>query len=152
MTVPSVLAIVLLASMPASTPGPALPPTPPDVAARMNGLFAKATPAVRSWVDAEARKLRALPQIDGALVSSDARQGFPAVSPSLTPGQADALAAMALYQVLNDLESEARLTLGDAGPEALARLKSRKSALILTLSNVLTRVSRTDEAIVQNLK
>ncbi|MEO8056245.1 MAG: hypothetical protein ABI768_13890, partial [Acidobacteriota bacterium] len=100
------LSLVLpLAAAPA--PKPTLPPTPPGVAMRMNGLFATATPAVRAWVDSEARKLRALPQIDGALVTADARQAFPAARPPLTPGQADVLAAMALYQVANDLDSEA---------------------------------------------
>jgi hypothetical protein len=145
-----VLAIPLAAPQAASL-RPTLPPTPPEVAARMNGLFARATPAVRAWVDSEARKLRSLPQIDGGLVAADARQAFPAARPPLTPGQADVFAAMALYQVANDLDSEARLA-GDPTPEALSRLQSRKSGLIRTLSNILARISKTDEAIVQNLK
>jgi hypothetical protein len=104
-TVPSILAIVLLASTPASASRPTLPPTPPDVAAKMTVLFAKASPAVRAWVDAEARKLRPMPRIDLAMVSSDARQRFASVVPPLTPAQADVLAAMALYQTAKDLES-----------------------------------------------
>jgi hypothetical protein len=149
-TVLAALAFVLpIAAAPA--PRPTLPPVPPDVAMRMNGLFAKATPAVRSWVDVEARKLRSLPQIDAAPVAADARQAFPSVQPPLTPGQADTLAAMALYQVLNDLDSEARLA-GDSSPERLAHFQDRKRGLILALSNILSKVSKTDEAIVQNLK
>jgi hypothetical protein len=135
----------------APAPKPALPPTPPGVAMRMNGLFASATPAVRSWVDAEARKLRSLPQVDAALVAADARQAFPAVRPPLTPGQADVLAAMALYQVANDLDSEARLA-GDASPETLSTFQRRKRGIIETLSNVLSRIARADESVVQNLK
>ena len=146
----------LVLAMPLAVPQaaalrPTLPPTPPDVAARMNGLFAKATPAVRAWVDSEARKLRSLPQIDGGLVAADARMAVPAGRPPLTPGQADVLAAMALYQVAHDLDSEARLTL-DATPEKFAAFQGRKSGILRTLSNILARISKTDEAIVQNLK
>ncbi len=152
MTLLGALALVLpLAAPQAAAPRPTLPPTPPDVAARMNGLFASAAPAVRSWVDAEARKLRSLPQFDAALVAADARQAFPAARPPLTPGQADVLAAMALYQVANDLDSEARLAF-DATPEKLAAFQSRKSGILRTLSNLLSKISKTDEAIVQNLK
>jgi len=144
------LALVLpFAAPPAQKP--TLPTTPPGVASRMNGLFASATPSVRAWVDAEARKLRTLPQIDGSLVSADARQAFPAARPPLTTGQADVLAAMALYQVANDLDSEARLA-GDAAPERVAYFQSRKRGVLETLSNILSKVSKTDEAIVQNLK
>jgi hypothetical protein len=147
------LALALpLAAPQAASPRPTLPPTPPDVTTRMNGLFARATPAVRSWVDAEARKLRSQPQIDAALVAADARQAFPAVQPPLTPGQADALAAMALYQVLSDLDSEARLAIGEGAAERIAALQGRRSKLIQTLSNILARISKTDDAIVQNLK
>jgi hypothetical protein len=149
-TVLAALALVLpFAAAPA--PKPTLPSTPPGVAMRMNGLFASATPAVRAWVDAEARKVRGLPQIDGTLVSADARQAFPAARPPLTPGQADVLAAMALYQVANDLDSEARLA-GDAAPERVAYFQSRKSKTIETLSNILAKIPKTDESIVQNLK
>lgn len=147
----AVLALVLALPVAAGPSArPTLPPTPPDVAMRMNALFSRATPAVRSWVDAEARKLRSLPQIDGTLVSADARQAFPAARPAPTPGQADALAAMALYQVLNDLDSEARLA-GDA-PERLAQFQTRKRGVLEALSNALSKVSKADEALVQNLK
>ena len=139
------LALVLpFAAAPA--PKATLPPTPTGVAMRMNGLFASATPAVRAWVDAEARKLRALPQIDATLVTADARQAFPAARPPLTPGQADVLAAMALYQVANDLDSEARLA------EPTPEKTSRKRGVIETLSNIMAKASKTDESIVQNLK
>lgn len=150
MTVLAALALVLpFAAAPA--PKPTLPPTPPGVAMRMNGLFASATPAVRAWVDAEARKLRGLPQIDGALVTADARQAFPAARPPLTPGQVDVLAAMALYQVANDIDSEARLA-GDATPERVAYFQSRKSKTIETLSNIMSKVSTTQDSLVQNVK
>ena len=141
--------VLLFAAAPA--PKPTLPPTPPDVAAKMSLLFAKASPAVRAWVDAEARKLRALPQIDGALVTADARQAFPAARPPLTAVQADVLAAMALYQVANDLDSEARLA-GDATPERLAAYQSRKRGVIETLSNIMSKISTTQDSLVQNVK
>ncbi len=153
MTFLAALALALpLAAPQAASPRPTLPPTPPDVAARMNGLFARATPTVRSWVGAEARKLRSQPQIDAALVAADARQAFPVVQPPLTPGQADALAAMALYQVLSDLDSEARLAIGEGAAEKIAAQQDRRNKLIQTLSNILRKVSKTDETIVQNLK
>jgi hypothetical protein len=142
---------VPLAAPQAASGRPTLPPTPPDVAARMNGLFAKAAPAVRAWVDAEARKLRSIPQLDATLVAADARQAFPAARAPLTPGQADVLAAMALYQVANDLDSEARLT-EDATPEAFVSFQGRKNVILRTLSTVLARISRLDETIVQNLR
>jgi hypothetical protein len=130
-----------------------MPLTPPDVAMKMNGLFAKATPAVRAWVDAEARKLRPLPPPDAALLAADARQTFIAARPPLTPGQADALAAMAVYQAVNDLDSEARLApLNPAASETLGRLSERKSAFLRALSNLLRKLSDTDAAIVSNLK
>ncbi len=50
-----------------------------------------------------------MPPPDDATLASDAHRGFPAAQPPLTPGQADTLAAMAVYQVVNDLDSEARL-------------------------------------------
>jgi hypothetical protein len=136
----------------AAGPKPTLPPTPPDVAMRMNALFAKASPAVHAWVDGEARRLRPLAPPEAAALAADARQGFPAAQPPLTPGQADTLAAMAAYQVVNDLDSEARLTPGEAPPERLVVLQSRKSRFLATLSSLLSRISKTDEAIVQNLK
>jgi hypothetical protein len=103
----AVLALALpLASGAAPAPKPTLPPTPPDVAAKMSLLFAKASPAVRSWVDAEARKLRPMPRIDLAMVATDARMRFASAAAPLTPAQADLLAAMALYQTAKDLESE----------------------------------------------
>lgn len=147
----TILAALALTLPLAAAPKPTLPPTPPGVAMRMNGLFANATPAVRAWVDAEARKLRGLPQIDGSLVSADARQAFPAARPPLTPGQADVLAAMALYQVANDLDSEARLA-GDATPERVAYFQSRKSKTIETLSNIMSKVSTTQESLPQNMR
>jgi hypothetical protein len=149
----AVLALALpLAAPAAAAPKPTLPPTPPAVAARMNGLFANATPAVRRWVDAEARKLRPLPQIDAAPVAADARQAFPAARPPLTPGQADVLASMALYQVLIDLDSELRLSVGDTTPAGRAATLDRRAKLVQTLSNLVARIARTDESIVQNLK
>ena len=149
MLAPTLLAFVLAATQ--AAPRPTLPPTPPGVAMRMSPLFAKATPTVRRWIDDEARKLRSLPP-DGALVAADARQAFAAHTPPLTPGQADTLAAMALYQVLNDLDSEARLAIGDATAERIASLQTRRSKIVQTLSNILSKISKTDEAIVENLK
>jgi hypothetical protein len=136
----TLLAAALLSVPQAAAPAPTLPPTPPDVAMRMNALFAKATPAVRTWVDAEARKLRAAPRIDAALVAADARQAFPGAQPPVTPGQADVLAAMALYQVANDLDSEARLG-GEKTPDALAAFRSRKRDVLDALSAVLSRTA-----------
>jgi hypothetical protein len=153
--VPIVATLVLslpLAAAQAAAPRPTLPPTPPDVALRMNALFAKASPAVRAWVDGEARRLRPLPPPDAAALAADARQGFPAAQPPLTPGQADALAAMAAYQVASDLDSEARLAIGDAPAERLVTLQSRKSRFLATLSTLLARVTRADEAIVASLR
>jgi len=128
---------------------PALPATPPDVSARVNGLFAKATPAVRAWVDGEARKLRPLPTPDAAILEADARQGFPAAKPPLTQGQADVLAAMAAYQVVNDLDSEARLA---PSGDAIVKIAERKAAWLKVLSSLLRRISESDAAIVASLK
>ena len=59
---------------------------------------------------------------------------------------------MALYQVLNDLDSEARLALGEGAADRIAALQGRRNKLIQTLSNLLSKISKTDESIVQNLK
>ena len=148
-----VLAAALLSTgASVGAPAPAIPSTPPDIAARMSTLFAKASPAVRAWVGAEARKLRPLPPPDASSLAADARQGFPSAQPPLTPGQADTLAAMAVYQVVNDLDSEARLPLGPEAGDALARFSERKSALLKTLSTLLRRVAEADAAIVASLK
>ncbi len=150
----TLLAALVLASPLAATPAaaqrPALPPTPPDTAARMNGLFTRATPAVRAFVDGEARKLRSLPPpADGAPVAADALRTFAGRTPQVTPGQADVLAAMAIYQVVSDLDSEARLA---PSPEAVARLAERKAAFLRVLTALLRRLSEADAAIVANLK
>jgi hypothetical protein len=147
-TILAALALALPLAGPAAAAKPTLPPTPPDVAARMNALFARATPAVRSWVDAEARRLRGSPPPDASALAADARLAFPGTRPPLTPGQADALAAMALYQVVNDLESETRL----AAADALARLVERKNTFLRALSILLRRFSDADAAVVTNLK
>lgn len=142
------LALVLAAQGAAAKP--TLPPTPPAVAVQMNGLFAKATPAVRTWVDGEARKLRPLPPpADGTAVEADARAAFSSSQPPLGAPQAGALAAMAVYQVVNDLDSEARLA---PGPDALAKLSDRKSAFLRVLSSLLRKFSEADAAFVANLK
>ena len=148
--VPRALFVLLpLLSAPARDARAALPPTPPDVSTRVNAFFAKATPAVRSWVDAEARRLRPLPPPEAVTLEGDARQGFPTVKPPLTPGQADVLAAMAAYQVVNDLDSEARLA---PNADALGKIAERKAAWLKLLSSLLRRISETDAAIVANLK
>ncbi len=146
---PAAIAL-FLATAQAAAPRATLPPTPPDAAMRLNGLFARATPGVRTWVDGEARRLRSLPApADGTAVEVDARQAFSASPPPLTPAQADALAAMAVYQVVNDLDSEARLAQGD---DARARLSERKSAFLRILSSLLKRFSDSEAAIVASLK
>jgi hypothetical protein len=148
-----ILAAGLLAATavgaPAANGRPTIPPTPPDVAAKMSVLFAKASPAVRAWVDAEARKLRPMPKIDLPMVAADARQRFASAVPPLTPAQADVLAAMALYQTAKDVESEARLkqpaAKGDLTPQELQilqELMDRKSQLEVIISNVIRRGSR----------
>jgi hypothetical protein len=121
------LAATAAAAVGAPAPGlPMIPPTPPDIAAKMSVLFAKASPSVRQWVDAEARKLRPMPAVDLPMVAADARQRFASAAPPLTPAQADVLAAMALYQIAKDLESEARLTQppakGDLTPQQMQAL------------------------------
>jgi hypothetical protein len=138
------LAPVAAAGAPAAHGRPAIPPTPPDVAAKMSVLFAKASPAVRAWVDTEARKLRPLARIDLPMVAADARQRFASAVPPLTPAQADVLAAMALYQTAKDLESEARLKqpagTGDLTPQELQMLQQlldRKSQLEMMISNAM---------------
>jgi hypothetical protein len=140
--------------------GPAIPPTPPDLAAKMSALFAKAPPAVRTWVDAEARKLRLIPRVDPAMVSSDARRHFAATHvPALTPGQTDVLAAMAIYQNVKDLESEARLKQladkGDPSPQdmaTLAQMMEKKKQMEALIASLLRASSEADAAVVSSLK
>jgi hypothetical protein len=140
-------------------PAPAIPPTPPDVSAKMSALFAKASPSVRQWVDEEARKLRPIPKVDLFLVAADARQRFASTAPPLIPAQAELLAAMALYQTAKDLESEARLKQpspkGDLSPadlQALQQLLDRKSQLEQMISNVLKSSYESGQAAVATLK
>jgi hypothetical protein len=158
-----VLAAGLFAAVAAAgapAPGlPAIPPTPPGVAAKMSALFAKASPAVREWVDAEACKLRPMPKVDLPMVAADARQRFASAVPPLTPAQADVLAAMALYQIAKDLESEARLKRhtgkGDLTPQelqALQQLLDRKSQLEMMISNVMRGSFEGGQAVVYGLK
>jgi hypothetical protein len=141
-----VLSAALLAAVAAAVgaPGPTIPLTPPDVAAKMSALFAKASPAVRAWVDVEARKLRPMPRIDLPMVAADARQRFSSAVPPLTPQQADLLAAMALFQTAKDLESEARLrqpaAKNDLTPQelqVLQQLADRKSQIEFMIGNLL---------------
>jgi hypothetical protein len=156
-----VLAVVAAAAA-AGAPAPGLsmiPPTPPDVAAKMSVLFAKASPSVRQWVDAEARKLRPMPTVDLPMVAADARQRFASAVPPLTPAQADVLAAMALYQTAKDLESEARLKQppgkGDLTPQelqALKQLMDRKSQLEMMISNIMRSSFEAGQALVSTLK
>lgn len=143
----------------ANVPALTIPPTPPDVAAKMSVLFAKASPSVRQWVDAEARKLRPMPKVDLPMVAADARQRFASAVPPLTPAQADVLAAMALYQTAKDLESEARLKQppgkGDLTPQelqALKQLMDRKSQLEMMISNIMRSSFEAGQALVSALK
>ncbi len=146
-------AVLVLALPAAAAPRPTLPPTPPDVSARMNGLFARATPAVRTWTGTEARKLRPMPPPDAEALAADARLGFPAAQPPLTPGQADTLAAMAVYQVVSDLDSEARLAPpGPAAGDPIAKLSERKSAFLKVLTALLRKTTDADAAVVAALK
>ncbi|MCM3875307.1 MAG: hypothetical protein NEA02_02695 [Thermoanaerobaculia bacterium] len=149
----------LAAAAAAGAPVPTIPPTPPDVAMKMSALFAKASPAVREWVDAEARKLRPMPRPDLATVAADARQRFASAVPPLTPAQANLLAAMALYQTAKDLESEARLRQpsgkGDLTPQDLLlmqQLLDRKSQLETMISNVLRSSYDGGQSAVSTLK
>ncbi len=142
-----------------AAPAPTIPPTPPDVAAKMSTLFAKASPSVRAWVDSEARKLRPMPAAFLGMVSADARQKFSSAAPPLTQPQADLLAAMALFQTAKDLESEARLKLpagkSDPSPADLAALQGlldRKSQLETMISNVLKASYDSGQAVVSTLK
>lgn len=149
-TFASLLLVLPLAAAPAAAARrPTLPPTPPDVAAKMSALFAKASPTVRAWVDAEARKLRPIPKIDLAMVTADARQRFATAVPPLTAAQADILAAMALYQTAKDYESAimARDRLSDARDSIaemnqqdmlqLQQMMEKKSQLEAMISNLL---------------
>jgi hypothetical protein len=136
-----------------------IPATPPDVAAKMSALFAKASPDVREWVDAEARKLRRMPKVDLFVVAADARQRFASAVPTLTPAQADLLAAMALYQTAKDLESEARLRQpggkGDLPPrdqQAVQQLMDKKSQLEMMISNVVRSRYEAGQAAIATLK
>lgn len=150
---------LLAAAAAAGAPAPTIPPTPPDVSAKMSTLFAKASPAVRQWVDAEARKLRPMPRVDLPMVAADARQRFASAVPPLTPAQADLLAAMALYQTAKDLESEARLKQpagkGDLTPQelqALQQLLDRKSQLEMMISNIIRSSFEGGQAAISSLK
>lgn len=153
------LAAALARSAGAAAPPPSLviPPTPPDLAAKMSALFARASPTVRTWVDAEARKLRPLPRVDPAMVASDARLQFAATHvPALTPGQTDVLAAMAIYQTVKDLESEARLKqLADKGDpqstSAFAQMMERKKQLEALIASLLRASSEAAAAFVSSL-
>jgi hypothetical protein len=146
------LAVLALALPAAAAPRPTLPPTPPDVSARMNALFARATPAVRTWTGAEARKLRPMPPPDAETLAADARLGFPAAQPPLTPGQADTLAAMAVYQVVSDLDSEARLAPPGPAGDPIAKLSERKSAFLKVLTALLRKTTDADATVVASLR
>lgn len=143
----------------AGAPAPTMPSTPPNVAAKMSALFAKASPAVREWVDAEARKLRPMPKVDLPMVATDARQRFASAVPPLTSAQADVLAAMALYQTAKDLESEARFKQppgkGDLTPadlQALQQMLDRKSQLEMMIGNVIRSSYEAGQGAVSALK
>ena len=159
----AVLLVLPLAA--GAVPRPTMPPTPPDIAMKMSALFAKATPAVRAWVDAEARKLRPIPRIDLPMVSADARQGFPSAAPPLTPAQADVLAAMALYQTAKDLESlyvtrdkahDQKDGLHEMSPQDLLELQQmmdRKKQLEAMISSVLRSAAfEAGQGVVSTLK
>jgi hypothetical protein len=158
------LAAVAAVGAPAAPGRPTIPPTPPDVAAKMSVLFAKASPAVRAWVDAEARKLRPMPKIDLPMVAADARQRFASAVPPLTPAQADVLAAMALYQTAKDVESavamrdglrDAKNSLGELNKQDIFFLQQamdQKNQLEAMISNVMRSFSDGAQAIIGNLK
>jgi hypothetical protein len=138
-----------------------MPPTPPDVAAKMSVLFAQAPPAVRGWVDLEARKLRAIPKPDLAMVTADARQAFAARTPPLSPAQAEVLAAMALYQTAKDVESAimtrgaSKEAAGETGKDdqlVLQQLMDQKRQLEIMISNVLRASADGGRAAIAALK
>lgn len=160
----SLVLAVPLAATPAAARKPTLPPTPPDVAAKMSALFAKASPSVRSWVDAEARKLRPIQKPELAMVTADARQNFASAVPPLTPAQADVLAAMALYQTAKDIESavvgrerlrDAKGSLDEMSQQdalILQQMMEKRSHLEAMISNVLKASHEAGQSVVSALK
>lgn len=154
------VAVSAVAAAPAAAmPAPVVHPMSQDVVSKMSALFAKASPAVREWVDVEARKLRPMPKIDLFMVAADARQRFASAVPPLTPAQADLLAAMALYQTAKDLESEARLKqptrkgeLTTQDEQALQQLLDRKSQLEAIIASVVRSSYEAGQATISTLK
>lgn len=134
----------------AGAPAPRVPPTPPDVAAKMSALFAKAPPAVREWVDVEARKLRPMPKVDLPMAAADARQRFASHLPPLTPGHADVLAAMALYQTAKDIESAIVMSPPDV--LLLRQMMDKKKQLEAMISIVMRSSSDGGQAAIDALK
>ena len=60
---------------------------------------------------------------------------------------------MAVYQVVNDIDSQARLVPdGPAASETLSRLAERKSAFLRILATLLKKTTDADAALVATLK
>ncbi len=159
------VAVSAVAAAPAAArPAPVVHPMSPDVVSKMSALFAKASPAVREWVDVEARKLRPMPKIDLFMVAADARQRFTSAVPTLTPAQADLLAAMALYQTAKDLEStlvirdhlkDSKDSLNEMGKQdalLLQQMMEKKAQLETMISRVMRSSYDAGQAAIAALK
>ncbi|TAK55977.1 MAG: hypothetical protein EPO25_02005 [Gammaproteobacteria bacterium] len=149
------LALLMLLATPVTWAAAAVPP---EITGAHQRLSARLAPPVRAWVSQQAVIARqAPPEAAATLTSNAARQRFR--GQPLTPQLIDTLVFLVLYE---SAEIEALPTRAPAaarrGPSSertsmqLQSMMDRRSKTVALLSNLMKKISTTQDALVQNLK
>ena len=133
---------------------PKAPPFPPDVKAMGDKLKNGASAAVKAWASQHAPAVAQGPGDPETLGRAAAHARWPNLSPA---GAYDALTFLVIYEAAQALEKkitqdlDSKSELGEMESKRLQMAMDRVSKMMITLSNLLKKISDTDAAITQNL-
>ncbi|MBK9064698.1 MAG: hypothetical protein IPL89_16120 [Acidobacteria bacterium] len=133
---------------------PRTPQFPPDVKARGDRLWNAASPAVKAWASQNAPQVAKGPGDPEALAHAAARA--PVVLTPEAAARPGPLSFLLLYEASEEPagQERPRLHVGDGrdGSLRLQMAMDRLSKMMSTLSNLMKKMSTTQDAIIQNMK
>lgn len=132
---------------------PRTPQFPPDVKARGDRLWNAASPAVKAWASQNAPQVAKGPGDPEALAHAAAQARS---AHTRGGGAADSLSFLLLYEASRSLQAKSDLdSMSEMGEMESLRLQmamDRLSKMMSTLSNLMKKMSTTQDAIIQNMK
>ena len=134
---------------------PRVPQFPPDVKARGDRLWNAASPAVKAWASQNAPQVAKGPGDPEALAHAAAQARS---ANTRGGGAADSLSFLLLYEASKGLQASTKSNLdsmsemGEMESLRLQMAMDRLSKMMSTLSNLMQKMSTTQDAIVQNMK